>query len=159
MVFSACCIWTLFHMLFAYLHVIRILSEHMHIIRTLSAVVFDMFLSNRQSRCHPYIISSTLYISYHVQSIFRTLSTQNAHCQCHLDVVCVCTHYRETWLVDDIHYPHVITCHRSSAGEYIIHTLFAILFIYPIIYNSVSAHSLHKHTLSMPCRCCPHMYT
>ena len=36
------------HMLFAYLHVIRILSEHMHIIRTLSAVVLDMFLSNRQ---------------------------------------------------------------------------------------------------------------
>ena len=145
------------HMLFAYLHVIRILSEHMHIIHTLSTVVLDMFLSNRQSRCHPYIISSTLYISYHVLFIFCTLSTQNAHCQCHLDVVCICTHYRETWLVDDIHYPHVI--HMLSAGEYIIHTLFAILFIYPIIYNSVSTHSLHKHTLSMPCRCCLHMYT
>ena len=37
------------HMLFAYLHVIRILSEHMCIICTLSAVVLDMFLSNRQS--------------------------------------------------------------------------------------------------------------
>ena len=145
------------HMLFAYLHVIRILSEHMHIIRTLSTVVLDMFLSNRQSRCHPYIISSTLHISYHVQFFFRTLSTQNTHCQCHLDVVCICSHYRETWLVDNIHYPHVI--HMLSAGEYIIHTLFAILFIYPIIYNSVSTHSLHKHTLSMPCRCCLHMYT
>ena len=29
------------NMLFAYLHVIRILSEHMGIIHTLSAVVFD----------------------------------------------------------------------------------------------------------------------
>ena len=29
------------HMLFAYLDVICILSEHMHIIHTLSAVVFD----------------------------------------------------------------------------------------------------------------------
>ena len=64
------------HMLFAYLHVICILSEHIHIIRTLSAVVLDMFLSNKQSQCHPYIISRTLYISYHVQLSFRTLLTQ-----------------------------------------------------------------------------------
>ena len=114
------------HMLFAYLHVICILSEHMRIICTLSAVVLDMFLSNRQSRCHPYIISSTLYISYHVQFNFRILSTQNAHCQCHLDVVQTCTHHRQTWLVDDIHHPHVI--HMSSACRYIIYTLFTILY-------------------------------
>ena len=145
------------HMLFAYLDVICILSEHMRITCILCAVVLHMFLSNRQSRCHPHIILSTLYISYHVQFIFRTLSTQNAHCQCHLDVVRTCTHYRETWLVHNIHYPHVI--HMSSPGEYIIHTLFTILFTYPIICNSVSTHSLHKCTLSMPCRCCPHMYT
>ena len=158
------------HMLFAYLHVIRILSEHMHIIRTLSAMVLDMFLFNRQCWCHPYIISSTLYISYHVQLIFHTLSTQNAHCQCYLDVVCICTSHRETWLVDDICHPHVhiierlgwlmtYVIHMSSEGGYIIHTLFVILFIYPIICNSVSTHSLYKCTLSMPCRCCPHMYT
>ena len=84
------------HMLFAYLDVIHILSEHMRIIRTLCAVVLDMFLSNRESRCHPYIISSTVYISYHVQFIFHTLSTQNAHCQCYLDVVRTCTYNRET---------------------------------------------------------------
>ena len=141
------------HMLFAYLHVIHMLSEHMRIICTLSAVVLDMFLSNRQSQCHPYIISSTFYILYHVQFSFCTLSTQNAHCQCHLDVVRTCTNHRETWLVDDIHHPHVI--HMLSAGGYIIHTLFAILYdLY-----SANAHSLHKCTLSMPCRCCPHMYT
>ena len=80
------------HMLFAYLHVICILSEHIHIIHTLSAVVLDMFLSNKQSRCHPYIISSTLYISYYVQFSFRTLPTQNTHCQCHVDVVRTYTH-------------------------------------------------------------------
>ena len=34
-------------------------------------------------------------------------------------------------------------------------TLFVILFIYPIIYNSVSTDSLHKHTLSMLFKCCP----
>ena len=64
------------HMLSAYLHVICILSEHMRIIRTLSAVVLDMFLS-----------------------------TDN---------------------------PDVT------------HTSSLVLFIYPIMYNSVSAHCLHK---------------
>ena len=82
---------------------------------------------------------------------------KNTYCQCYLDVVHTSTYHTETWLVDDIRHPHVI--HMSSEGGYIIHTLFVILFIYPIIYNSVSAHSLHKRTLSMPCRCCPHMYT
>ena len=64
------------YMLSAYVHVIRILSEHMHIIHTLSAVVLDMFLRNKQCRCHPYVISSTLYISYHLQLSFHTLSAQ-----------------------------------------------------------------------------------
>ena len=32
---------------------------------TLSEVVLDIFLPNRQYQCHPYIISSTLYIFYH----------------------------------------------------------------------------------------------
>ena len=36
------------HMLFAYLHVIRILSEHMRIIHTLFVLVLGMFLFNRQ---------------------------------------------------------------------------------------------------------------
>ena len=33
-----------------------------------------------------------------------------------------------------------------------------VFFIYPIIYNLVSSHFLHKHTLSMPSGCCLHMY-
>ena len=43
-------------LLFAYVHVIRILSEHMDIMRTLSAVVLDIFLPNRQCLCHPYVL-------------------------------------------------------------------------------------------------------
>ena len=53
------------HISSAYVHVICILSEHMHIMCILSAVVLDIFLPNRQCQCHPYIISSTLYIFYH----------------------------------------------------------------------------------------------
>ena len=36
------------HMLSAYVHVMRILSEHMCIMHTLSAVVLDIFLPHRQ---------------------------------------------------------------------------------------------------------------
>ena len=64
------------HMLSAYVHVIHILSGHMHIMHILFAVVLDIFLPNRQCRCHSYVISSTLYISYHVELSFCTLSAQ-----------------------------------------------------------------------------------
>ena len=43
------------HMLSAYVHVIHTLSGHMCIMRTLFAVVLDIFLPNRQCRCHPYV--------------------------------------------------------------------------------------------------------
>ena len=41
------------HISSAYVHVICILSEHMCIMRILSAVVLDIFLPNRQCQCHP----------------------------------------------------------------------------------------------------------
>ena len=83
------------HILSAYVHVIHTLSGHMHIICTLFAVVLDIFLPNRQCRCHPYVISSTLYISYHVQLSFCTLSAQThiVHVVCmlsaHVDIICL----------------------------------------------------------------------
>ena len=83
------------HILSAYLHVIHTLSEHMHIMCLLFAVVLDIFLPNRQCRCHPYVISSTLYISYHVQLSFCTLSAQThiVHVVCmlsaHVDIICL----------------------------------------------------------------------
>ena len=110
------------HMLSAYVDVICILSEHMCIIHTLSAVVLDIFLPNRQCRCHPYVISSTLYISYHLQLSFCTLSTQ--------------THIvNAIWML--------------STHVYIICLLSLILLVYSIICNLVFAHCLHTRTLSM----------
>ena len=110
------------HMLYAYVHVICILSEHMHIICTISAVVLDMFLPNRQCRCHPYVISSTFYISYHIKVSFCTLSTQT-------QIV------NAIWMLST----HVcIICLRSL-----------ILLVYSIICNLVFAHCLHTCTLSM----------
>ena len=121
------------HMLSAYVHVIHTLSGHMHIMRTLFAVVLDIFLPNRQCRCHPYVISSTLYISYHVQLSFCTLSTQ-------------------TYIV------HVICI--LSAHVHIICLSSLTLLIYPIIHNLVFAYCLHTHTLSMSSLYClqMHMY-
>ena len=104
------------YMLSAYVHAIHTLSGHMRTMHTLPTVVLDMFLPNRQCQCHPYIISSTLYISYYVQLSFCTLSAQT-----HIvHVVCI--------LSTHVH----IICFSSLA-----------LLVYPIIHNLVSAHCLH----------------
>ena len=87
-------IWYLL-LLSTYVCVIRILSGHMRTIHTLPTLVLDMFLPNRQYQCHPYIISSTLYISYHVQLSFCTLSaqTQIVYVVCmlsaHVHIICL----------------------------------------------------------------------
>ena len=206
------------HMLSAYVHVIHTLSGHMCIMRTLFAVVLDIFLPNRQCRCHPYVISSTLYISYHVQLSFCTLSAQMhiVHVICmlstHVHIIClsslplliyliiqnlVSTHCLHTCIllmssVYCLEMHMLCTCHlyccylhmyMSSAyylsiwilcAHYlqwsliysfltdnadVIHVSSLVLFIYPIMYNLVSAHCLHKCTLSMSFACCLHMYT
>ena len=105
-------------LLLTYVHVIRILPENMCIMCTLSAVVLDMFLHNRQCRCDPYIISSTLYISYHIQLNLCTLSTQ-------------------TYIVNAIW--------MLSAHVHIICLSSLTLLIYPIIHNLVFAYCLHTH--------------
>ena len=110
------------HMLSRYVHVIHMLSGHMCIVHTLCAVVCDIFLPNRQCQCHPYVISSTLYISYHVQLSFCILSAQ-------------------------MHIVHVI-CMLSTHVHIICLSSLPCL-IYLIIHNLVSAHCLHTCILSM----------
>ena len=61
-------------LLSVYVLVIYILSGHICIMCTLSEVVLDIFLPNRQYQCHPYIISSSIYILYHGQYVIRTPS-------------------------------------------------------------------------------------
>ena len=118
-------------LLFAYVYVIHILSEHIPIMHKLSAVVLDIFLPNRQCLCHPYVISSTLYISYHVQLSFCTLSAQ-MHI---VNVICM--------LSTHVH----IICLSSLP-----------LLIYLIIQNLVSAHCLHTCILSMSSVYCLEMH-
>ena len=111
-------------MLSAYVDVIHTLSRHMCIMCTLFAVVLDIFLPNRQYQCHPYVISSTLYISYHVQLSFCTLSAQT-------------------------HIVHVIC--MLSTHVHIICLSSLPLLIYLIIHNLVSAHCLHMHIVNVIC--------
>ena len=118
---SICDLWDNLYWWFS-LHVIHMLSGHMHIMHTLFAVVLDIFLPNRQCRCHPYVISSTLYIFYHEQLSFCTLSAQ-------------------------MHIVHVIC--MLSAHVHIICLSSLTLLIYLIIHNLVSAHCLHTCILSM----------
>ena len=120
------------HMLSAYVHVIHTLSGHMRIMHTLSAVVLVISLPNRQCRCHPYVISSTLYISYHVQLSFCTLSAQ-------------------------MHIVHVI-CMLSTHVHIICFSSLPLL-IYLIIQNLVSAHCLHTCILLMSSVYCLEMHT
>ena len=61
-------------LLSVYVHVIYILSGHICIMCTLYEVVLDIFLPNRQYQCHPYIISSSLYIFYHGEYVIHTPS-------------------------------------------------------------------------------------
>ena len=119
------------HMLSAYVHVIHTLSGHMRIRRTLFAVVLDIFLPNRQCQCHPYVISSTLYISFHIKLSFCTLSTQ-------------------TYIVN--------ASWMLSAHVHIICLSSLTLLVYPIIHNLVSAHCLHTCTLSISCVYCLQMH-
>ena len=205
-------------LLSVYVHVIYILSGHICIMCTLSAVVLDMFLPSRQCWCHPYIISSTLYISYHIQLSFCTLSTQthivNAiwMLSTHVYIICLwslillvysiicnlvfahCLHTctLSMWFVyylqmhmlctSDIYYCYLhmyvssayylgicvlythylhwsLICSFLTDNANVIHTSSLVLFIYAIMYNLVSAHCLHRHTLSMLFVCCLHMYT
>ena len=117
-------------LLSVYVHVIYILSGHICIMCTLSEVVLDIFLPNRQYQCHPYIISSTLYIFYYVQLSFRTLSTQ-------------------------MHIVHVIC--MLSAYVHIICLSSLTLLVYPIIHNLVSAHCLHTHIVHVICMLSAHI--
>ena len=94
---------------------------------TLSEVVLDIFLPNRQYQCHPYIISSTLYIFYHVQLSFCTLSTHtHTHCPCHLHVICTCTCH----LLVISNTPHIPYYTQLSFRTYCLHTRRLLISVY-----------------------------
>ena len=67
----------------------------------------------------------------------------------YLGICILCAHYLQWSLIYSFLTDNANVIHISSL----------VLFIYPIMYNLVSAHCLHRCTLSMSFACCPHMYT
>ena len=67
----------------------------------------------------------------------------------YLGICVLCTHYLQWSLI----YPFL------TDNADVIHMSSLVLFIYPIMYNLVSAHCLHKCTLSMSFACCLHICT
>ena len=129
--------------------------------------------------CHLLVISNTPHIPYYPQLSFHTyclhkctLSISSVYClQMHM--LCTCSHFHCCYLhmcmssAYDLSICVLCTHYLQWSLIYsfltdnadVIHMSSLVLFIYPIMYNLVSAHCLHKCTLSMSFACCPHMYT
>ena len=67
----------------------------------------------------------------------------------YLSICVLCTYY--------LHLSFICSFLTDNAN--VIYTSSLLLFIDPMMYNLVSIHCLHKHTLSMPSTCCTHIYT
>ena len=67
----------------------------------------------------------------------------------YLSICVLCAHYLQWSLIYSFLTDNADVIHMSSL----------VLFIYPIMYNLVSAHCLHKCILSISFACCPHTCT
>ena len=160
-------------LLSVYVHVIYILSG-IYVLRAhyLKWSLISSFLTDND-QCHPYIISSTLYIV----AIMYNLVLHIVYTDCtlsmdHLHVVCTCTHHLLVifntphipyypqlsfrTLTTHMHIVHVIC--MLSAHVHIICLSSLTLLMYPIIHNLVSIHivSINAHCqyhLYIVCRC------
>ena len=136
-------------------HVICMLSTHVHItcLSSLPLLIYLITHNLVSAHClHTCILSmSSVYcLEMHM------LCTCHLYC-CYLYMYMSSTYYLGIYVLCTHYLQWSLICFFLTDNAYVIHTSSLILFIYPIIYNLVSAHCLHKHTLSMPC--CPPMYT
>ena len=82
----------------------------------------------------------------------------------YLGICVLCAHYLQWSLICSFLTDNTSVIHTSSLVLFIRsfltdNTNVIHIFIYPIMYNLVSAHCLHRCTLSMLFACCLHMYT
>ena len=125
---------------------------------------------------HLLVIFTTPHIPYYPELSFCTLST-------HMHIVnVICILFRNAYVMymssllllsAYVHVIYILSGHICimctlykvvldiflTDNTNIIHTSSLVLFIYSIMYNLVSAHCLHRCTLSMSFACCLHMYT
>ena len=178
MVFSACHIWTLFtyylHMYMSSTHYLSICVLCSHYLQwfliysflTDSADVHIICLSFLTLLI--YLIIHNLVFAHHLHTC--TLSMSSVYCLqmymlCTSDIYCsylhmymLSTYYLGICVLYTHYLQWSLICSFLTDNANVIHTSSLVLFIYHIIYKLVSAHCLHRCTLSMLFASCPHMY-
>ena len=90
-----------------------------------------------------------VFSACHIWTLFTCYLHMYMSSTHYLGICILCIHYLQWSLIHSFLTDNANVIHMSSL----------VLFIYPIMYNLVSAHCLHRRTLSMSFACCPHMYT
>ena len=90
-----------------------------------------------------------VFSACHIWTLFTSHLHMYISSAYYLSICVLCTYY--------LHYSFICSFLRDNAN--VIYMSSLLLFIYPMMYNLVSIHCLHKHTLSMPSTCCTHIYT
>ena len=139
-------------------HVICMLSAHVHVICLSSLTLLIYPIIHNLVSVH--IASTHAHCQYHVYIVLQMHMLCTSHFYCcylhmymssayYLSICILCAHYLQWSLIYSFLTDIADVIHMSSL----------VLFVYPIMYNLVSAHCLHRCTLSMSFACCPHMYT
>ena len=92
-----------------------------------------------------YCLEMHMLCTSHFYSYYLHMYMSSAY---YLRICVLCAHYLQ-WS---------LTCSFLTDNVNIIHMSSLVLFIYPIMYNLVFTHCLHKHTLSMSPVYCLQMY-
>ena len=86
------------------------------------------------------------------------LCTCNLYC-CYLHMYISSAYYLSIWILCAHYLQWSLIYSFLTNNADVIYVSSLVLFIYPIMYNLVSAHCLHRRILSMSFACCPHMCT
>ena len=98
-------------------------------------------------------------LSAYVHVIHTLSGHMHIMCTCYLHMYMSSTHYLGICILCAHYLQWSLIYSFLTDNADVIHMSSLVLLIYPIMYNLVSAHCLHRCTLSMSFACCPHMYT
>ena len=138
-------------------HVICMLSPHVHIIclSSLPLLIYLIIHNLVSTHClHTCILSMSSVYCLEMDM----LCTCHFYC-CYLYMYMSSTYYLSIWILCAHYLQWSLISSFLTNNANVIHVSSLVLFIYPIMYNLVSAHCLHTHTLSMSFAYCLHMYT
>ena len=138
-------------------HVICMLSVHVHIIclSSLTLLVYPIIHNLVSAHClhtHTLSMSSVYCLQMHI------LCTSDIYC-CYLHMYMSSAYYLSISVLYTQYLQWSLIYSFLTDNVNVIHASSLVLFICPIVYNLVSAHCLHRCTLSMSFAYCPHMYT